>query len=302
MSFDELLSAVVSAFRGRDYARCFDLLDEFIESVAGPDFCQALVLKADLIMRTDATRIPEGLLLVEEALEHVQDDPISTLTAAVAALGLCFHLGDVERARRYELIGQRVLQQHPDDPGIQAKEFRLQINLGLVANRRGEFAAAYWHFSRALWAITTRGVDDESDVRCFLLNIYEELISVCLRMNRVPEAGEFLTKAKDCILSELDRVRWILARARFLRVKKQPQEAADLLAEFSQDTIQQWTPLLRARFHMVQAQIYQDLGQIRRFHRHLELAQREALTHGFDDLVCEIQRVQRTPISLEVMQ
>lgn len=296
MNYRQLESEVISAYRQRDKTVCFSLLDSFITSATGKDLGLALCLRAEMIMFLEKKRAAEGILLVDEALSHLDEHPAERMMVIISALGLCWTMGDVERARNYELLGHQILRDFASDPGILAKQFRLHLNLGLLAKLRGELAAAYWHFMQGVGCISSRGADDGRD-QCWLFNLYEQMIAVCLSMNRIPEAQDYVDRAKECITSPVDSVRWNLALAQVLRHTGRVMEAQDVLATLPPESADGWTPTSIALSHLVRALLYQDEGNIRGFHHHLFLAQKEAVSHHLDYLVCEIQRVQRAPLT-----
>lgn len=296
MNQREVQAAVFEAFRLDQYDQCFSLLDAFLETAAGADLAWALSLRAELILMCDKKRAAEGLLLIDEALEYLDQCPGEAMAAVIIALGLCWAMGDVEKARKYEAQGHRLLQHHPDNILVRSKRFRLHLNLGLIAQLRGELAAAYWHFMQAVSCLQEWGSDNGSDLKCWLFRMYERMIEVCLRMNRFPEAEDYLEKARQNITEPPEDSRWTLQYANFLRCTRRNGEALaalEGLAPFNSDC---WTPALIAQYHLLRAMIAHDDGDVRTFHRHLSLAQRKAVEHSLDFMVCEIQRVQRSPI------
>lgn len=302
MNYKQLESEVISAYRQQDYSLCFSLLDDFIEQAEALDLGEALCLKASVIVIADPRRAPEGLSLTEEALLYMSGNPDKEMSLLVTALGLCFKLGDVEKAKRYELLAHRLLQQYPGNPTVVKREFRLHSNLGLIARLRGEHASAYWHCVQGVNCLLAHGSDDESDVRCWLLNLYINMIDACLDMRRLPEAEDCLLKAKDCVLNGRDLVRWTIAKVRVLQCTDRSLEAGGLLDTLPPLNSTAWSPTLVVQYHLLRALIAQDRGELRRFHHHVVIAQRLAVEHSLDYLVCEVQRVQRMPLTREVAQ
>lgn len=297
MTFSELKIAIVDAFRRKDYDQAFSLLDRFIDSASSDQLASALSLKAELIMRADPRRSPEGLLLVDEAIKHHQGAPGGTMGLLVNALGLCVMMGDVEKARRYEAMGHRLLQEFPDDQIVQAKQFRLHFNLGFIAQMRSDLASAYWHFMQAVASLAEHGTDDDCDIRSYFFRIYESMIEVCLEMGRGPEAEDNLQKARDNVTSQNESRRWAMARARVLLFVRRPKEAEEVLTELRFQDSSDWPPAETSRYYLLLALVAEENGDLRSYHSHLSHARRVALENSLDYMVCEIQRIQRTPFT-----
>jgi hypothetical protein len=60
MDYKELHSAFMDAYRRRQYAECFRMVDHFIDGATGKDLADALVLKASLILIPTTNAPPKG--------------------------------------------------------------------------------------------------------------------------------------------------------------------------------------------------------------------------------------------------
>jgi tetratricopeptide (TPR) repeat protein len=299
MDIEQLHSAVQDAFGRRDYASCFVLVDEYLETASGEDRGKALNLKASII-RCEPRRIPEGLTLAEEAFDLLRHDPEQSLRCLATALSLCLTMGDVDKASRYEGLAHQLLQRHSNHPGVKNMQFRVQINLGGLATQRGQHPTAYWHFVQSVASLEDADIPYE-EARSFLLHTYLRIADTCSLMNRWPEAAEALEKARPLIVSRSDQGRWTVHRARLLRSQRRYQEAHLALESIAGDAAA-WHPYDLSRFHLERALVFQDLGDMRHFHSHLGIALQIAEESSQEFLLCEIQRAQRSPIIMEVVK
>jgi hypothetical protein len=299
MSFRALMPAVHDAFQKRDYKHCLDLLDGFLNTATGEERIEALLAKSNIIYCVHPAQAVEGLALVNEARELART-PSTTLWCLSDALSLCHVMGDVDRARQYEVAAHRLLQEHGSDPVVSVHRFGLYINMGLIAMLRGEYPTAYWQFIQAQASLQQHPVQDLTIQRKSLLIVNLHIATVCLYMSRIPEAWEAMEKAEGMIASENEKVQWSVLRAKILRQTGRLQEATAALDCLSTDREALWNPTNRVNYRLVQALISHDSGNLKAFHHHLSMAQTIAVDHSLEFLLCEVQRVQRTPITLEV--
>jgi tetratricopeptide (TPR) repeat protein len=297
MDYRELQGDVMAAYGQHDYDGCFSILDSFMASATGEDLGRALSLKAEVISGIDCRRNAEALALVDESLCHVHKHPAATLSSFVLALYLCNVTGDVARAGSYEVRGHRLLQEHGADPGVTAIRFRFYANLGSLARTRGDYATAYWNFMQAIKCLDAASAAGGSNLKTSLYWLYLQTGNACLNMGRVPEAAEALDKAEELAVSEQLRIRLAVARGQFLRASGHPHQAARLLEQLCTRQPDTWPPETLTLYYLAKAQTAQDLSDLRGFHYGLAAAQRVALEHSLDYLLCEIQRVQRAPVS-----
>jgi hypothetical protein len=293
MDYREMEGAATDAYRRRNYALCFSLLDELIETADARRRARALSLKAGFIAQVDRRRAPEGLILVEEALQLVDDHPGEILYSLVTGLALCYGMGDIGRAGVYEQAGHRLLHEHGADPDVRAGQFRLHLNLGLLASFRGEHATAYWHFVQGSNSLLSAGPEDGSDGSVWRLWLYLHTATTCLAMGRLPEAEEALQQVEKLAATGAQRVRWALAQVELLRRHGRADEASTMLTQLQQPPEEAWNAETRTRFLIARALVAQDLADIRGFHRHLFGAYKYANDHSLDFLLSEIQRIQR---------
>jgi tetratricopeptide (TPR) repeat protein len=301
-NYEELLHVVQIALQQRDYDACLSLLDSFLEEAEGADRVRALLAKSNVIYCVQPAWAAQGLALVDEALEQAQGNSQLVMWALGDALALCFVLGDVDKARRYEVSSHRLLQEHGSDSVIKVGRYRLHINMGLIAALRGEHPTAYWQFVQALSSLPQSDSEDQSVYArwAILINLY--IANTCLEMGRIPESWEALDKAKALLSTENEKVQWTVLSAKILRQTGRPPEAQVALKSLPPDRTQFWNADNQARYHLVQALVAQDLGDLRQFHRHLALAHDIAVDNSLEYLLCEIQRTQRAPISLGVVR
>lgn len=293
MDYREMQGAVMDAYRRHDYDRCFSILDEFIEAAGGEELGKALSLKASAIHQIDKRRSPEALVLAEEALHLLREDHGELLRTVVSALGVCYIMGDVERAATYAFLGYRLLQDHGDDPGVRASQFRLYLNLGLISKLRGDYPTAYWHFVQGTHSLLSGGSDDDSDIRNWLFWLNLHTSNACLYMGREPEAREALDRANEYAATEEQRLRVTIAQAELLQHWGRAREAADLMDSLDVDSAAAWSPGARCKYFLVRALAAQYLNDLRGFHQFLSSAHNVALQHSLDFLLCDIQRAQR---------
>ncbi|HWI52102.1 MAG TPA: hypothetical protein VNT01_08165, partial [Symbiobacteriaceae bacterium] len=119
-------------------------MDQFNETAQGVELGYGLSLKANYIITYDKRHTLEGLTLVDEALELGADCPALQMKCARDGLALCFHMGDVYRATKYELLGHQLLCDHPNDQAVQSHKPRFYYNLSHVVSLRQDHAHAYW--------------------------------------------------------------------------------------------------------------------------------------------------------------
>lgn len=301
MTYLELRSAVINAYRQRDYALCFALLDNFIEGSNGTDRGKALCFKASVIMWHDRRRAPEGLFLVDEALDYCEDDPAEIMRNVINALGLCYTLGDVHKARKYEAVGTRLLQEHGSHPDVHLDKHKLHGNLGLLAGLRGEYASAFWHFMHALDQLKALGVQDDPELQCTFLSLSLDMVDAALHLGRVPEAEEALASAKPFLTTDDRKVWWTAIRAKVLRSVGRIGEAADAVGKLDPDTIWRCSPAEQVHYYVMRGLIAQDEGDWPSYHRNLATAHSIAVENSLEYILCEIQRIQRTPLKMGVM-
>ncbi len=293
MKFQEMEQAVFHAYHRCEYDRCFALLDTFTQEATGEQYGKALSLKASLITLVDFTRTAEGLTLVDEALPILASIPEETLRLVISALGMCYHVGDVERAREYEAIGNRILHEHGSHPAVQAKRFRFCLNAGNIATLRSEHAAAYWYFRQATAQLVVQDPATVRDKRPLLFWLYIHTSWTCLRMNRLPEAEEALQEAQPLCNTDMDRMRWTITRAELLRQQQGPEPSLTLLDSLRIDETE-WLPDVGALYHMTRALAARDQGNLRQFHHAMAVARQTAIDHCLDYRLCEIQRILRS--------
>lgn len=299
MTIEELHSAVLEAFERRDTTTCLQLLESFLETAAGEDRGRALGLKANVIL-CEPRRAPEGLALVDEALSLLTGNPDRRFRTLITALGLCGTMGDVDKASRYEAAALQMLQDFAHERSVKENQFRLYINLGLLANLRLQYPTGYWHLVQASAYVMHADLPEES-INQWRVFILLHIADTCILMGRGPEAAEALDKARPLIANEREQVRWTIRRSRTLRyLKRSPEALAALESLRSPDSA--WLPDDRARYHLERGLVAQDLGDLRGFHSHLAMAHQEAETHSLEFLLCEIQRAQREPIIAGVIQ
>lgn len=301
MNYTELRSAVIDAHRQRDYARCFSLLDSFIEESRGTDRGKALCFKASVILWIDPRRAPEGLFLVDEAMAYCEDDPAEEMRNVNNALGLCYTLGDVHKANKYEAVGTRLLQEHGMNPAVSAYRYKVHGNLGLLAGLRGEYASAFWHFMHALNQLRAEGLHNEPDLKCIYLYLSLDMVDVALHLGRVPEAEEALASSRPCASTEEEIVWWTAQRAKVWRYIGQIAEAEAALDGLDPEAIIRAAPAGQVRYHVIRALLFQDQGDWPHYHRHLALAQEIAVGNSLEYALSEIQRIQRTPLKMGVI-
>lgn len=301
MDFKELRSAVMGAYRRRQYAVCFDLVDRFIDGAGGHELASALSLKASLILKTDHRRAAEGVTLVDEALMYAGQDPHITMNCLTNALGLCCLMGDVTRVEQYQIIWNNLLLEHANDPDVQAGQFRMHWNMGLIAKLRGEHATAYWRFVQAVQCLKTYGSEEGSNQTRLLFCLLILVADMCLHMHRWPEAEESLAEAKALVHSTIDRIEYAIARAKWLRYARRYAEADMCLHSLPSTATPDWTAETRAQYHLEAALLAAEQGDIRSHHHHLSVAQQEAEGSSLEYILSDIQRAQRMPVSLGVV-
>jgi hypothetical protein len=299
VNYEQLQLAVMDAYRQvEDPAQVLAIMDQFIETAQGSELGQALCLKASFLMHHDQRRCAEGLGLVEEALAVAEGDPGLQMKCVVDGLGLSYTMGDPYRAKRYELLGHRVLRENGSDPVVQEMSYRMYLNLAHIATQRQEPTQAYWHLVQGTQVLFCFP-DDDPEVQSFRLRFYLRTAEVCMEMGRSPEAEDALIKAKSYAVSSMDKINWQILWASYLQSISHSSEAAELLDDLQSKKDAPWRPSVELFFHMTRGLIAQQRGEVREFHYHFARAQDIAATDAVDFMLCRIQRVMRTPARLE---
>ncbi|HWH68792.1 MAG TPA: hypothetical protein VNT26_05370 [Candidatus Sulfotelmatobacter sp.] len=286
--------AVSGAFRQKDHTQFKALMDDFLATARGEDYCRALCLQADWLLYTDLRHAVQGFLLVDEALEHAKN-PATKQGILTTGLGLCCVLNDLKRAERYEEEACRLLFEHATDPEVRANRHRLQLNLGQVAYLRGDDATAYWHLAQAAESLNDPAVP-EAERKGFASPIQFNIATACLRVRRYYEAQEALDLALQTAINDAQRLRAKVWYAELLRQLGRIEEVQHALKSMENDVATCSNPDVRSRYNLCAALTAQDLGDLPRFHELFAKARDEASEHQLDFLLCEIQRIQRSPI------
>lgn len=295
MSYWAMQEAVLTAYRQRDFAQCFALLDQFLDCAAGIDKGRALSFKAGIIAQVAPQRCAEGLTLLEEALRLATSEPELIVDILVNALLLCYKMGDVERASSYAAEALRLLQQYQHLEYVSRHQYRLHLNMGLIATLRDDSPTALWHFMHGATSLLASGLNEDNRGLLFLL--YVHAAETCLNMGRVPEAEEFMDKARPHAGLDTHRVRWEIFSAEIFLAKGMYQEAVKRLDEAEAANKAGWIPVNVVRCHLTRARIAQHTADFRGFNRFIALAQAEAIEHSIDYLLSQIQRLQRKPFN-----
>jgi hypothetical protein len=299
VNYEQLQLAVMDAYRQvEDPTQVLAIMDQFIETAQGSELGQALCLKASFLMHHDQRRCAEGLGLVEEALAVAEGDPGLQMKCVVDGLGLCYIMSDPLRAKRYELLGHKLLRDHSADPTVLLMAHRMFANLAHIATLRQEPTQAYWHLVQGTQVLLALPGDDPA-ITSARFRFYLLTAEVCMEMGRSPEAGDALAKAKAYALSSMDAISWQIYWAAYQQSINRPNDAVEVLEPLSTQDELEWRPSVRVIFHLTQGQVAEALGDLRKFHAHLTKAQDIAVTHALDFMLCRIQRVMRTPARLE---
>lgn len=298
MNYEQLQLAVMDAYRhAENPTQVLGIIDKFIESAQGSELGQALCLKASFLMHHDQRRCAEGLGLVEEALSVAESDPGLQMKCVIDGLGLCHIMSDPLRAKRYELLGHRLMREHGANPSVLPMAHRMYANLAHIATLRQEPTQAYWHLVQGSQVLLT--LPDSPPVRSARFRFYMLTAEVCTEMGRRPEAEDALKEARGCIQSSLDEITWQVYWAEYLQSVNCQDDAAKLLDGLSDREASECRPSVRVIFHLTRSLVAQARGEVRQFHTHLTKAQDIAVTHALDFMLCRIQRVMRTPVRLE---
>lgn len=289
----------MEAHRQGDLARCTGLIDQFCESARGVELGHALCLKANYFIVYDSRHCPEGLSLVDEALDLGADCPALQMKCARDGVGLCFHTGDLYRAARYEGLGHQLLRDHPDNPSVQSNKLRFYYNLAHLASLRQDHPYAYWLLVQGSSALFAQNGHESRELRMLAFPFYLRLAEVCLAIGRSPEADEALEKALDWISSKEEAGLWAAYRASYLLACNQPVAARATIDTVSQEDTSNWLPINLVLFLLARSSVAQAQGDIRAFHRDIARAQKLAADHALDHLLCRIQRVMGTPANME---
>jgi len=299
VNYEQLQLAVMDAYRQvEDPTQRLAIMDQFIETAQGPELGQALCLKASFLMHHDQRRCAEGLGLVEEALAVAEGDPGLQMKCVVDGLGFCYAMGDLERARRYEFLGHRLLREFSAVPSVLMMAHRMYANLSHIATLRQEHTQAYWHLVQGTQGLLALP-EDNPEVRSFRFLFYIRTGEVCVEMGRSPEAGDALFKAKGYAQSSMDNITWQIFWTAYLQSVNHHDTAAEILDDLIEQETPEWRPSVRVFMHLTRSMVAQARGEMRKFHIHLGKAQDIAITHAVDFMLCRIQRVMRSPVRLE---
>lgn len=299
MTYEQLNIALVAALRQGDHARCLEMLDQFIETAQGLELGHALSSKAGYLMIHDERRSVEGLNLLDDALAVALGSPTLQMNCIIRGLGLCYNIGDTERAKRYEQLAHELLRDPSEDVAIHSLHPSLYFNLAQIAWLRQELAQAYWHLVQATKSVASVQQISPDEQRRTLFRYYIRTAEICLEMNRTPESEDALVKANACITSPDEEYEWRLVRASYLLAANQLAGARQLLDDFSAIGQADLSPYHKVSYHLVSSLVAQGSGDVREFHFHLARAQDHALDHHLDHMLARIQRVMRTPVRLE---
>lgn len=299
INYEQLYTAVMEAHRQGDLARCTELIDRFIETAQGVELGYGLLLKANFIISYDRRHTLEGLILVEEALELAADCPPLQMKCARDGMSLCFHVGDVHRATKYELLGHQLLRDWPEDPKVQKHKARFYFNLAHIVSLRQDHAHAYWLLVQGSNALHAQSVDGNSDERSMALPFYLRISEVCLTLGRSPEAEEALQRAKPWINCKDDEAEWLAFRADYLIRTNQPHLARELLDAMPESDLDSVRPVSQVHFLLQRSLVAQAQGDVRAFHHYTAQAQKRAVDHAVDYLLCRLQRVMGSPAKME---
>lgn len=298
MNYEQLQLAVMDAYRQEDPAQVLGIMDRFIETSRGTELGQALCLKASFLMHHDQRRCVEGLGLVEEALAIAEGDPGLQMKCVVDGLGLCYTMGDPLRAKRYDLLGHKVMREHSSDPVVQNMSYRMYLNLAHIATLRQEPTQAYWHLVQGA-QLLSKFPQDDPEIQSFRFRFYLRTAEVCMEMGRCPEAEDALGRAKENLLCEGDELHWSVFRAYYLQSIYDYDGATEQLDAIAERVAADRRPSVQIGFHLTRSLVAQALGEVRKSHHHLAKAQDIAVNHALDFMLCRIQRVMRSPVRLE---
>lgn len=295
MDYIQLRRAVSEAVWQKDYAKFTSLIHSALAATEGEDHGRVLNLQASWFVVVDVKQGAQGFVLIDEALPFLRKNPEALLGALNNALGLCYRLSDVERARIYEEEASSLLLEHGADPGVRARRHRLQLSLGQMAYLRSDFATAYWHFVQAANCVADSAVAP-SDRHGFESLTHVHVAMACLRVRRYWEAQEALDLAEQSAHTDEQRLRALVWRGELLRQLGRLDEAQALLGPVTPEVATCDSPEVRGRYYVVSAQVAHDAGHLSEYHQFLSKAQTEAYENCHDYLLSEIQRFQRSPM------
>ncbi|HWI51574.1 MAG TPA: hypothetical protein VNT01_05455, partial [Symbiobacteriaceae bacterium] len=263
----------------------------------GVELGYGLCLRASYIMAYQKRQTLEGLTMVDEALALGADCPDLQMKCTRDGLGLCFHMGDVHRATKYESLGHQLLRDRPDDPEVQTHKPRFYFNLAHIVSMRQNHAHAYWLLVQGSNALHAQGTD--GDKRASALAFYLRISEVSLTLGRTPEADEALQKAKSWVSTNNDESEWLAFRASYLVRTNQHQLARELLDAVPEAGRESWRPSTQVNLLLQRSLVAQAQGDIRAFHHYTDQAQKLAVEHAVDYLLCRLQRIMGTPAKME---
>ncbi|HWH70917.1 MAG TPA: hypothetical protein VNT26_16125 [Candidatus Sulfotelmatobacter sp.] len=300
LTYDDLHIAVLDAHRKGSHLRSEALMDQYIQTAMGADLGKALCLKANYLMLIDPRRSAEGLSLIEDAMLVAEGDSDLQMKCIIAGLGLCYMMGDVRRAARYESLAHQLLMEYAGAPSVYPVSCHLCFNLAHIDSLKQEHTQAYWHLVQGTRMLLAAPGAEADEARCMLFKFYLRTAEVCLQLDRSPEGEDALNKARAYTVHATDELLWQISWAEHLLATKQPERAAQVLDELTHHS--QLAPATLVRFHLTRGLAAQALGDFRAFHHHLAKAQLIAVNHAQDHLLGKIQRVMRTPARLEAIR
>ena len=289
----------MEAHRQGDLARCTELMDQFNETAQGVELGYGLLLKANFFITYDKRHTLEGLGMVDEALQLAADCPALQMKCARDGLGLCFHMVDLHRATKYERLGHQLLRDRPDDPNVQMHRPRFYFNLAHIVSLRQDHAHAYWLLVQGCNALHAQSAKGKSDERSMALPFYLRISEVSLTLGRSPEAEEALQRAKPWISTKVDEIEWLAFRADYLVRTNQHHLARELLDTVPESDLDGVRPVSQVHFLLQRSLVAQAQGDVRAFHHYAAQAQKRAVDHAVDYLLCRLQRVMGSPTKME---
>jgi tetratricopeptide (TPR) repeat protein len=274
-----------------------ELLHRFLEKATDSDLAEGLALKAQLLLYTDSRKTPEALLLLERALEASHDAPGVQARVLVRLLRVCRFLGDVDRASGYEYAASLLLKRYGDSPEVIRYRAFLNQNCGRVAQLRGERALALWYFLRAEEAYRVTQPDDAKAWACYRAGNYGNLFGEYMALGRTEEAREALDQARQvCPRDRPVSWSWVAEHEVIWALHAGNMEGARRwLEQLDACRKKVQTPEMIARYLIVCARVAQSAGDLAAANRFLGEATEVAVSHRLDDLLAEIERLQRIP-------